>query len=86
MVASDEWRKQILEGKGGDPKLLGVEMEAGGVCAAARKDGSPVSMLRVVSDQADPAKADDHWRKLGMKTLADLLKHASLAKVIAALN
>lgn len=86
VVASDGWRQQILNGKGGDPKLLGVEMEAGGVCAAARKDGSPVSMLRVVSDQADPAKADDHWRKLGMKTLADLLKHASISKVIAALD
>jgi nucleoside phosphorylase len=86
VVASDVWRKQLLDGKGGDPKLLGVEMEAGGVCAAARKDGSPVSMLRVVSDQADPAKADDHWRKLGMKTLADLLKNASISKVIAALD
>lgn len=86
VVASNEWRQQILQGKGGEPKLLGVEMEAGGVCAAAQKDGAPVSMLRVVSDQADPAKADDGWRKLGMKTLADLLKHASIAKVVAALS
>jgi hypothetical protein len=31
-------------------------------------------MLRVVSDNADPAKADDKWRAIGMKTLAHLLK------------
>lgn len=86
VVASDEWRKQILEGKGGESKLLGVEMEAGGVCAAAQKDGAPVSMLRVVSDQADPAKADDEWRKRGMRTLADLLKQASISKVVAVLG
>ena len=86
IVASNDWRKQILEGKGGESKLLGVEMEAGGVCAAAQKEGAPVSMLRVVSDQADPAKADDEWRKRGMKTLADLLKHASIGKVVTALG
>ncbi len=85
VVASNSWREQILSGKGGESKLLGVEMEAGGVCAAARKAKVPVSMLRVVSDQADPAKADDRWRSLGMKTLADLLKHVSLAKVVRAL-
>ncbi len=85
VVASDSWRGQILSGRGGESKLLGVEMEAGGVCAAARKANVPVSMLRVISDQADPAKADDAWRKRGMKTLADLLKHVSLAKVVGAL-
>ena len=85
VVASDWWRTHILEGKGGDSKLLGVEMEAGGVCAAARKARVPVSMLRVISDKADPAKADDSWRKLGMKTLADLIRQLPLAKIIAAL-
>ena len=45
-----------------------------------------MSMMRVVSDQADPAKADDDWRKRGMRTLADLLKHASIGKVVAALS
>ncbi|NLR72834.1 5'-methylthioadenosine/S-adenosylhomocysteine nucleosidase [Novosphingobium sp. ERN07] len=82
VVASNEWSAQILNGKGGDPKLLGVEMEAGGVCAAARKQGIAVSMIRVISDSADPAKADDHWRSLGMKTLSDLLKTISLGKII----
>lgn len=86
VVASDNWRKQILTGKGGESKLLGVEMEAGGVCAAAHKANVPVSMLRVISDQADPAKADDAWRKRGMKTLADLLKQVSMADVVRALD
>jgi nucleoside phosphorylase len=49
-------------------------MEAGGACLAARHFKVPVSMLRVVSDNADPAKADDKWRAIGMKTLAHLLK------------
>jgi len=86
VVASDEWRKNILDGKGGDPKLLGVEMEAGGICAAAAAHGVPVSMLRVISDQADPAKADDNWRKLGMETLADLLKNLLVSRVIDAIG
>jgi nucleoside phosphorylase len=86
VVASDKWRKDILNGKGGDPKLLGVEMEAGGVCAAGRKYKVPVSMLRVITDQADPAKADDQWRKLGMATVADLLKNIPLDKVLEAIG
>lgn len=86
VVASDGWRQNILTGKGGDPKLLGVEMEAGGICAAARTFNVPVSMLRVVSDQADPAKADDAWRKLGMETLADLLKSIEVARVLEAVR
>lgn len=86
VVASDTWRGQMLAGKGGDSKLLGVEMEAGGVCAAARRAGVPVSMLRVISDQADPAKADDGWRTRGMKTLAHLLQRIGIARVVAALD
>ncbi|USU08827.1 hypothetical protein NF700_17510 [Sphingomonadaceae bacterium OTU29MARTA1] len=86
VVASNEWRAQFLSGKGGEPKLLGVEMEAGGVCAAARRFKVPVSMLRVVSDQADPAKTDDQWRKLGMKTLADLIASISIGKIMAAID
>lgn len=71
VVASDEWRGRLLKHT---EKLLGVEMEAGGACLAARRLKVPVSMLRVVSDNADPAKADDKWRSIGMKTLAHLLK------------
>ena len=86
VIASNNWRQQILSGKGNNSKLLGVEMEAGGVCAAARKAGVPVSMLRVVSDQADPAKADDSWRKRGMATLADLIKNIPMRKVLDAVS
>ena len=63
-------------------KLLGVEMEAGGVCAAAKNYKVPFEVLRVVSDKADPAKTDDQWRKIGMKTLAELLKRLPLHRVI----
>lgn len=83
VVASDDWREKILKST---EKLLGVEMEAGGVCAAAHKYGVPVSMVRVVSDNADPAKADDNWRKIGMRTVAQLLMHLDLKQVIEAMK
>jgi len=86
VLASDVWRSMMLKGNGGDQKLLGIEMEAGGVCAVARRMRVPVSMLRVVSDNADPSKTDDSWRKRGMETLADLLKNISINKVIDALG
>jgi nucleoside phosphorylase len=71
VISSNEWREHHL---GYADKLLGVEMEAGGVCAAAAKyNNVPVSMLRAVSDNADPAKTDDRWRTIGMKTLAQLI-------------
>lgn len=64
------------------PKLAGVEMEAGGVCAAAAKFGVPVSVIRAVSDKADPAKTDNVWRPRAMKTIVSLLKFIDLAAVI----
>lgn len=70
VVASDDWRTRLLENT---DKLLGVEMEAGGVCAAGKKYNVKISMLRVVSDSADPSKSDDNWRRLGMTTLAKLV-------------
>jgi len=79
VVSSDEWRRTLIHHGG---KLLGVEMEAGGVCAAAAKFKVPVSMLRAVSDQADPSKADDSWRKIGMKTLGLLMSHLNLGEVL----
>lgn len=82
VVSSNSWRKQLLEGDGGDKQLLGVEMEAGGVCAAANPWKVEVSMLRVVSDQADPSKSNDFWRPLGMKTLAMLLQRVPFAEVM----
>jgi nucleoside phosphorylase len=49
-------------------------MEAGGVCAAAARYNIPVSMIRAVSDKADPSKADTQWRTRGMKTIATLVE------------
>lgn len=82
VVASDEWRKKMLSGEGGESKLLGVEMEAGGVCAAAVHEKVPFCMLRVISDQADPSKTDDKWRSIGMRTLALLVAQLPLAEVL----
>ncbi|OUI92545.1 5'-methylthioadenosine/S-adenosylhomocysteine nucleosidase family protein [Acetobacter indonesiensis] len=80
VVASDDHRQKMVASV---DKLYGIEMEAGGVCAAAAAFKVPVSVLRVVSDMADPSKADDKWRVTGMKTLAELLKRLPLDRVIA---
>ncbi|MFT8245553.1 hypothetical protein [Roseomonas sp. BN140053] len=82
VVSSKEWRNLMIEGQGGDRKLLGVEMEAGGVCAAAERLRIPISMLRAISDKADPSKADDNWRPLGMRTLASLLERLPFREVL----
>ncbi|WP_442868286.1 5'-methylthioadenosine/S-adenosylhomocysteine nucleosidase family protein [Bradyrhizobium sp. CCBAU 53415] len=82
VVSDSEWRKKLLAV---NDKLLGVEMEAGGVCAAAEKFGVKVAMLRAVSDNADPSKADDQWRPIGMKALARLLARLPYEAVRAAL-
>ena len=71
VVASDEWRKKLLSAW---PKLIGIEMEAGGVLAAAKTFGLKGAVVRAVSDMADPAKADTAWRKQGMSTAAHLLE------------
>ena len=71
VVSSSRWRKALLKSS---PKLLGVEMEAGGVCAAAGRYNIPVSMIRAVADKADPSKADTQWRTRGMKTIATLVE------------
>ncbi len=83
VVSSDDWRERLLSGH---DKLLGVEMEAGGVCAAVDRDGVPVCMLRIVSDNADPSKADDQWRRRGMRTLASLLSRLPFDSVFEALQ
>jgi len=83
VVASDEWRKTLL---GHADKLLGVEMEAGGVCAAAEAFNVKVGMLRVISDVADPSKGDDAWRKIGMRTIAEMLRFLPIDKLFEALE
>jgi nucleoside phosphorylase len=83
VVSSNQWRTMMIEGKGGEPKLLGVEMEAGGVCAAAERARVPVCMLRVISDMADPSKKNNEWRPRGMRTLAHLIGRVPFVDVLA---
>jgi len=72
VVSSNEWMTKLLQAW---PKLLGVEMEAGGVCAAAFAHDIKVAVIRGISDLADPAKSDDEWRRRAMKTISHLLKN-----------
>src|SRR5205823_1824835 len=53
VVSSTEWMGTLLRAW---PQLKGVEMEAGGVCAAAKEFNVPVTVIRGVSDLADPVK------------------------------
>lgn len=71
VLSVDGWVEKLLKAW---PKLIGVEMEAGGVCAAADKFEVPVSVIRGVSDLADPLKSDGEWRKRAMKTVCCLLE------------
>jgi nucleoside phosphorylase len=64
------------------PKLAGVEMEAGGVFAAAGKFGVDVAVIRAVSDKADPSKADNEWRRRAMETITSLIEFIDLAKML----
>ncbi|MGN6202521.1 MAG: 5'-methylthioadenosine/S-adenosylhomocysteine nucleosidase family protein [Solirubrobacterales bacterium] len=73
VVASDEWRETLRRAA---PKLHGVEMEAGGVCAAAARPRIPVIVLRGISDLADPMKSDDAWREIAVGAVARLLRRA----------
>jgi len=77
VVASDELAAALLSD---NTKLLGVEMEAGGVCYAAEMFEAGVFVLRAVSDKADPVKADNEWRRLGMRALGALLMQPDMAK------
>jgi adenosylhomocysteine nucleosidase len=79
VISSKDWKEELLRAT---PKLLGVEMEAGGVCAAAQLFGIPVAVLRTVSDKADPSKKDDQWRRIAMVTLATLIESLDLKVAI----
>jgi nucleoside phosphorylase len=63
-------------------KLAAVEMESGGVCAAAKHFDVPVAVIRCVSDQADPSKTDDVWRPRAMKTIISLLQFIDLPRML----
>ena len=71
VVASSDWIGQLLAVW---PKLLGIDMESGGVCAAARTANMEVAVVRGVSDLADPSKSDTEWRRRAMKTVAHFLE------------
>lgn len=64
------------------PKLLGIEMEAGGVCATADEFDLRVDVIRGVSDLADPMKSDNEWRRRAMKTLAFLIERINLGAIL----
>jgi len=64
------------------PKLLGIEMEAGGVCATADEFDLRVDVIRGVSDLADPMKSDNEWRRRAMKTLAFLIERINFGAIL----
>ena len=74
VVGNEEWVGAIMKNH---PKMLGIEMEAGGVCPAAESFGIPFCVIRGVSDHADPNKTDDIWRRRAMRTIANLLETIS---------
>jgi nucleoside phosphorylase len=65
------------------PKLLGIEMEAGGVCAAAESFGIKAAVIRGVSDLADPSKSDTEWRRRAVKTVAHLIENLDFNVILA---
>ena len=73
VVSSDEWRASLLTAW---PKAYGVEMEAGGVIAACARLSIPVTVVRGVSDLADPLKADDEWRNRSMRAASTVVERA----------
>jgi nucleoside phosphorylase len=83
VVSSTKLRKEILNDT---PKLLGVEMEAAGVCAAADRYKVPVAMIRAISDKSDPSKKDNAWRSRGIKTIAILIEMLDLAAITSRLE
>jgi nucleoside phosphorylase len=80
VVSSKEWIDTLCNAW---PKLCGVEMEAGGVCAAAKMNSIQVVVVRGVSDLADPAKSDNVWRQRAMKTVAHLLESVDFRLLLA---
>jgi nucleoside phosphorylase len=57
------------------PDTVGVEMESGGVFAAAKQFDIDVLTIRGISDSSDAEKEDDKWRKLAMRGVSLLIKN-----------
>jgi len=73
VVASENWTKEIL--LNGWEHACAVEMEAGGVCAAARSHNNiPVAVVKGVSDLANAQKGDDKWRAVAMYATIQFVK------------
>jgi nucleoside phosphorylase len=63
-------------------KITGVEMEAGGVCAAAKHKGIPVIIIRGVSDLANAKKKDNQWRDRASFTVAHLISYVDFNTIL----
>lgn len=72
VVSSDEWVNRLATASGGE--IVALEMESGGVCAAARRSNVEVGVVRGVSDLADPAKSDTEWRRRAMIGVASYIE------------
>jgi nucleoside phosphorylase len=73
VVASENWANETLLKVW--PNACAVEMEAGGVCAAAKSYGNiPVAVVKGVSDMADILKFDDTWRQVCMYSTIQFIK------------
>jgi nucleoside phosphorylase len=80
VVSSTKWIDTLCKAW---PKLCGVEMESGGVCAAADAYDLKVAVVRGVSDLANPAKSDDAWRRRAMENVALLLEAIDFEQILA---
>jgi len=80
VVASSDFAEKLCEYW---PKLLGIEMEAGGVCAAADTFHMKAAVIRGVSDLADPSKSDTEWRRRAIKTVANLIENIDFDALLA---
>jgi len=73
VVASEDWANEKLLDVWSD--ACAVEMEAGGVCAAAKSYGNiPVAVVKGVSDLANILKFDDTWRQVCMYSAIQFIK------------
>lgn len=85
VIKDEDWIKTILEKV--DHRLTGIEMESGGICAAVEKfnlennKNISLSVIRGVSDLANPYKADDLWRGVAMQSVGVLFKSIDFTRI-----
>lgn len=83
VVAYADWATRIFKVH---PKMIGVDMETGGVCAAAEKFGVPVVGLRCVSDMADEKKGATSFREISKRVLSHLLGALDFSRILSILR